>query len=712
MYAKVGQQDYVPFQAKMEKLPENDPMFAKVGQQDFVPYQAKQDALSANEPMYTKTGQQDYVPYQTKKEILQENEPMFAKIGQQDYVPYQAKPAVITPPRIDVQQPSAVNSPQLRSPTESPLAQIRRYQYNDLMNEKRKILETLKAKTNTVLSQFVSQKDEIMGMIEQSLESLDNCFSLFNNGEYAKSIESMEDAIDIFNSVPGWGDIVLKCYQMIDFLHLKYNLIISNQIATQSAVLDSSPAKYFKNKEDIIAKKLSETNSVLMQIETMISTGITQIEAENYRESIKIFNKVILALTSIGWESQTHTMQLIVNDLNTLNNISIALLMSIGADPSTQSVINQKRAEQIRYMENQQIKALGNESSAFSLLKETQGALEILDYDSAIKKFENVLNQFIEFNQLQLVATLFNARNMLLSQKYKTIRENTRISAKLSQVLLLLKEFITKGSGDANSTPVIKEIIPSLFNSMSLLISGAISDGLNKIINIEKNASALADPLKETVKKIIKEATEINQIYTQLLSENKALKESLRKQLNSFIEVLEKETQNLKMQESAKLQQLLSFQSNMGSPGAVGTPQPQAAQTSQQTVQIKTNAAQSSHANPPSQKPSASAGQPTRENILANIQALMDKTRGGSVPSGSQASATSQTQAQSSPKLEPKKLNDRDSLLGSIRDSLKVVDRNIEKQEQQKKQKDLDEAKKQKEKEEFQKMMDKLRGGK
>jgi len=337
--------------------------------------------------------------------------------------------------------------------------------------------------------------------------------------------------------------------------------------------------------------------------------------------------------------------------------------------------------------------------------------LDILDYNTAIKKFENVLDQFIEFNQLQLVSTLFNARNMLLSQKYKTIRENIRISAKLSQVLQLLKDLITEASSDSMATPIMKEMTPSLFNSMSLFISGSISDGLTKITNIEKNASALNENLMAILKNIIKEATEINQISTQLLNENKTLKESLRKQLNSFIEMLEKESQNLKMQESAKLQQLLAFQSSASSEMAAESSQPQNAQIAQQLSQIKASTPQPSGVPVPSQK-SGGSSEPTRENILANIQALMGKTRSGAPSTNTQTSASQQPQPQSPQKLEPKKLSDRDSLLGSIRDTLKVVDRNLEKQEQQKKQKQIEDAKKQKEKEEFQKMMEKLRGGK
>jgi hypothetical protein len=109
---------------------------------------------------------------------------------------------------------------------------------------------------------------------------------------------------------------------------------------------------------------------------------------------------------------------------------------------------------------------------------------------------------------------------------------------------------------------------------------------------------------------------------------------------------------------------------------------------------------------PQSQPQSQSASAPTRENILANIQALMDKAKGAA----SQQSMP--VQPSILPKSEPKIKSERESLIGSIRDTLKVVDRNVERQELQKKQKEAEEAKKQKEKEEFQKMMEKLRGNK
>ena len=221
--------------------------------------------------------------------------------------------------------------------------------------------------------------------------------------------------------------------------------------------------------------------------------------------------------------------------------------------------MNQQRTELIKYLNDLQVRASGSESSAFSLLQESQKSLDVLDYDNAIKQFENVINQFIDLNRSQLVATLFNARNSLIKQKYKGLRVNYQINSKLSKLLQDVSGFVSKTDKPANDN-ALKEVLPTLFNSLGMLVSGSISDGLNMLKGIEKNIGGMDNDKKSKFQAIIKDANEIDQIYIQLNEENKMLKDSFRKQaFNSFIVYLE-QISKYSGTETAKIQQLSAFQ--------------------------------------------------------------------------------------------------------------------------------------------------------
>ena len=357
-----------------------------------------------------------------KKQPASPYAPTFAQVSQKDFVPVNIAPT------------KSASSGLSSSATEAASSLV--------MSE-----DELRQSVSGILNTIKQQQDQIESMRSEAFNLIDESRPLEQDHKYQLAIEKLEDAIDMFNSMPGWAEEARPLFNYIHVLQeylrnetkgvsptdinmepIQQEMISLSSDANEVYAVDEAPPFFMGdlNAQTLFEAKIQKEVEIQQQAFSLLEEGETSITENRTDYALAAYNKAILLLNSIGWNAQTHVIEAVITSLlNTKKKSEKALTdapaVSVGEGLSNEEmkVALQKqfeaRRKKIVDLEQEKARKEQLQVDAFAMVEEAEKAIKTHNYDEAYEKYRDAANMLISAGWQDQLAAI-NERILQLRQ--------------------------------------------------------------------------------------------------------------------------------------------------------------------------------------------------------------------------------------------------------------------------------------------------------
>jgi hypothetical protein len=562
-FMQTGQQDLAPRStggAKQEK--EYVPTFMQTGQQDLAPRStggAKQEKEYI--PTFMQTGQQDLAPKSSGPRKQEEQYiPTFMQTEQPDYAP---RSAIIT--ESEQMQPSftqvSVNAPNVFDPADiakmkeairkasaigsgtntSSSSESIRYVENPAVSAKSfftAVTATQASATfatvdlqnridtlhQNLIKNLEQQQAELSAMQEEAFNMIDEGTHLANSGNFTLAIEKYEDAIDMFNSMPGWADESNILYSRLNILQDYRVQSLSNPAEIPDSLLDQiqqalsgihgekfDPAalkpidrKFLRglaSAKEKFKNKLQESEKTQHEIFLLFNSARDAVSSKSYESALAHYNQALLLLNSLGWVAQVSPVHALIGQIH---QIQQSLDSSVSEDLTT-DIMNTMSNDQIKAALQQQFEERRNklqeieekrqkqeaaQASAFKIIDNAEALVQSEKFDEALGEYRKAAEILIGIGWQDQVQTINDRILQLRHEKEASIKRKQDAHRILLEKQQQEREFQEQMKAKVSQKNLAPEISPEQLQQMQQAAHQAqqeVSDLLAKANEFARN---------------------------------------------------------------------------------------------------------------------------------------------------------------------------------------------------------------------------------